>query len=102
MSIDIKNLTQTQPRSAGESRGASDVAKGARSGGGTGFSGPVGDKVTLTETARRLSTLEQNVRAQPSVDQEKVEAIRQAIQEGRYEVNAESVANKILKTEDLF
>ncbi|MCG5501214.1 flagellar biosynthesis anti-sigma factor FlgM, partial [Ectothiorhodospira lacustris] len=83
--------------------GASDIARGSRSGGGAaGLSGPAGDKVTLTETARRLSTLEQDAKAQPAVDQEKVAAIRLAIQEGRYEVNAESVANNILKTEDLF
>lgn len=102
MSIDIKSLTQSQTRGAGDSRGASDVSRPGSNSSASKTTAPEGDKVTLTETARRLTNLEQNAKAQPTVDQEKVAAIRQAIQEGRYQVNADSVAGNIMKNEALY
>ncbi|MBK1673458.1 flagellar biosynthesis anti-sigma factor FlgM [Ectothiorhodospira shaposhnikovii] len=102
MSIDIKSLTQSQTRGAGDSRGASDVSRPGSNSSASKTTAPEGDKVTLTETARRLTNFEQNAKAQPTVDQEKVAAIRQAIQEGRYQVNADSVAGNIMKNEALY
>ncbi|SEQ11643.1 negative regulator of flagellin synthesis FlgM [Ectothiorhodospira magna] len=102
MSIDIKSLTQTQPRGVGDNRSVSDTSRSSRTTIGTGLPAAMGDRITLTETARRLSTLEQNAKGQPSVDQDKVAAIRQAIQEGRYEVDARSVAANLMKTENWY
>ncbi|MFP4080380.1 MAG: flagellar biosynthesis anti-sigma factor FlgM [Ectothiorhodospira sp.] len=99
MSIEIKNLNQAQPRASGDSRSTPEAARGGRGPqGGATATGP-GDQVTLTETARRLSDLEQNAAAQPEVDSQRVEALRQAIAEGRYEVDAQSVAEKLINTE---
>lgn len=102
MSMDIKNLTQTQARAANEGRNVaenratpgSDGDAGRRDAGG-------GDQVTLTDTARRLSDLTLTVSGQPAVDRGRVDEIRLAIQEGRYEVNAERVADRLLQTESL-
>lgn len=101
MSIDIKNLSQSQPRGAGdgasvgETRGNRAPQGEARPGAGGG------DQVTLTDTARRLSDVVRTASAQPAVDKERVEQIRQAIQEGRYEVNSQRIAEKLMNTEDL-
>ncbi|MCG5535726.1 flagellar biosynthesis anti-sigma factor FlgM [Ectothiorhodospira mobilis] len=99
MSIEIKNLNQPQARGAGDARNTPEAPRGGRgNAGGTAPTGP-GDKVTLTETARRLSDLEQSATAQPEVNSERVEALRQAIAEGRYEVDARAVAEKIMNAE---
>jgi negative regulator of flagellin synthesis FlgM len=102
MSIDIKNLSQSQPRPTGDGRGVGDTrgARGTESESRAGHRDS-GDQVTLTETARRLSDVVQTASAQPAVDSQRVEEIRRAIQEGRYEVNAERVAEKLMKTEEL-
>jgi negative regulator of flagellin synthesis FlgM len=101
MSIDIKNLSQTQPRGAGEGRGVNDTRGTRTEGEPRPGQGPGDDHVTLTDTARRLSEVVQTATAQPAVDRNRVEEIRQAIQEGRYEINPERIAEKLMKTEDL-
>lgn len=100
MTMEIKNLTQSQPRTANEGRNVAEsgnVRHGAGAlakDGGTG-----GDRVTLTETAVRLSELTRTVSEQPAVDQARVAEIRAAIQEGRYEVNAERIAERLIAME---
>jgi negative regulator of flagellin synthesis FlgM len=100
MSMDIKNLTQTQPRTAGEGRGVAENT-GARTGGAVPGKdgGGGGDRVTLTDTARRLSELTSTVSAQPAVDSNRVEQIRQAIQDGSYQVNPERIADRLIAME---
>lgn len=100
MSMDIKNLTQTPPRTTGEGRGVAEntavrsgVAAPGKDGGGSG------DRVTLTDTARRLSDLTRTVSEQPAVDRNRVDEIRQAIQEGRYEVNPQRIADRLIAME---
>lgn len=103
MSIDIKNLSQTQPRASGDGRAVSDGrgTRGGDAGAATATSRSTGDQVTLTDTARRLSDLTQTASAQPAVDSQRVSEIRQAIADGSYQVNAERVADKLMQTEDL-
>lgn len=101
MSIDIKNLSQTQPRGAGEGHGVNESRGPRAEGEARPGQGARDDQVTLTETARRLSEVVQTASAQPTVDRNRVEEIRQAIQEGRYEVNPVRIAEKLMKTEDL-
>lgn len=100
MSIDIKNLSQSQPRVGGDGRPVNE-SRGPRGGEPGARGGSTGDQVTLTDTARRLSEVVQTASAQPAVDSARVEEIRQAIREGRYEVNPERIAEKLMKTEEL-
>jgi len=96
MSMDIKNLTQTQPRTTGEGRGVAETST-VRSGGNPGGkeSGSGGDRVTLSETATRLSDLTRTVSEQPVVDSNRVEQIRMAIQDGSYQVNPQRIADRL-------
>ncbi|MGM0813704.1 MAG: flagellar biosynthesis anti-sigma factor FlgM [Pseudomonadota bacterium] len=101
MTIDIKNnLTPTQPRTTGEGRSVAENA-GVRSGGAEPGrdEGGSGDRVTLTDTARRLSDLTRSVSEQPAVDTQRVEQIRAAIDQGRYEINAERIADRLIAME---
>jgi negative regulator of flagellin synthesis FlgM len=55
--------------------------------------------VRITEKAKQLAALEQAIKAMPAVDEARVAEVRRAIEEGRYEVNAERIADKLLRTE---
>lgn len=57
------------------------------------------DEVRLSEQARQLRSLEGRVNAQDAFDGERVEAIRTAIAEGRYHVDAERLAERFIELE---
>ena len=58
-----------------------------------------GDTVTLTDSARSLQKIEEAVAKAPVVDSAKVDTIKQAVQNGTYQVNAGRVAGKMLQFE---
>jgi negative regulator of flagellin synthesis FlgM len=55
------------------------------------------EKVQLSDLASRLSQLETQF-GQTDFDAKKVEEIRQAIADGRFQVNSEAVADKLLSS----
>lgn len=55
--------------------------------------------VQITESARQLAALEQALKAMPAVNEAKVAEIRKAIEEGRYKVSPERIADKLLQIE---
>lgn len=58
------------------------------------------DSVALTDRAKDLQALQNKIAESPVVDNEKVEAIKQAIADGSYKVNADSVADKLLDLDE--
>jgi negative regulator of flagellin synthesis FlgM len=58
-----------------------------------------GDTVELTASAQLLSRLDELVSSSPVFDQNRVEAIRQAIKSGKYEIDYQSVADQLLELE---
>lgn len=58
------------------------------------------DRVTLTSTASRLKDIEQQLNDSSSVDSARVAAMQTAISNGDYNVDADSIANKMLAFED--
>ena len=58
-----------------------------------------GDTVNLTRSGLLLGRLEELVASSPAVNNERVDAIRQALASGAYEVDAQSLASKILQFE---
>lgn len=58
-----------------------------------------GSPVNITEQARQLAALEQAVRSAPVVNESRVAEIRGAIENGRYQINPERVADQLLRTE---
>lgn len=57
------------------------------------------DKVSLTDTAARLRELERGLANQPVVDVERVQSVQGAIKEGTFEVDPDSVAEKMIEFE---
>lgn len=60
------------------------------------------DKVSLTSTAAKLKELEQQLATQPDVDMRKVSEVQTAIANGNYDVNPESIADKMMNFEENF
>ena len=57
------------------------------------------DTVELTDTASRLSELAQEIRSAEGVDVERVEAIRQRIADGSYDIDAGRIADALIRQE---
>jgi negative regulator of flagellin synthesis FlgM len=53
--------------------------------------------VRITEQARQLAALERAVQEAPVVNEARVAAIRLAVEEGRYEISPERIAEKLLR-----
>jgi negative regulator of flagellin synthesis FlgM len=58
--------------------------------------------VQITDSAKQLAALEQTLQGSAPVNEARVSAIRLAIEEGRYQVQADVVADKLLRVEREF
>jgi negative regulator of flagellin synthesis FlgM len=75
----------SRERDAGTS--ASQSAEGAKA----------ATPVKITDQARQLAALERAVNDAPVVNEARVAAVQQAVEEGRYEVVPERIADKLLR-----
>jgi len=57
------------------------------------------DKVSLTDTATQLQSLQQTVADAPVVNNDRVEALRAAIADGSYQVDATELAQNMINFE---
>jgi negative regulator of flagellin synthesis FlgM len=55
--------------------------------------------IDVSDAARTLAALEENIAALPVVNESRVEAVRRALDEGRYHVDAQRVADKMMRFE---
>lgn len=55
-----------------------------------------GDRVDLSPLSSQIAALESSLAAEPGFDRARVDAIKQAIVDGRLTVNAEVVADKMI------
>ena len=58
------------------------------------------DQLSLTSSAQLLKELNEAIAASPEVDQSRVDAIKQAIADGSYEVDSGRIADKLLNLDD--
>ena len=56
-----------------------------------------GNSVRITDQARQLATLEQALQGMPIVNESRVAEIRDAIEQGRYEVVPERIADRLMR-----
>lgn len=59
-----------------------------------------GDRVTLTDAASRLKSIEQELNNASSIDNARVAEMQSAISNGEYTVDADRIADKMLDFED--
>jgi negative regulator of flagellin synthesis FlgM len=55
--------------------------------------------IDVSDTARALAALENKIAGLPVVNESRVEAVRRALDEGRYHVDAQRVADKMMRFE---
>jgi negative regulator of flagellin synthesis FlgM len=55
--------------------------------------------IDVSDTARTLAALEERIGTLPVVNENRVDAVRQAMDEGRYHVDPQRVADKMLRFE---
>jgi negative regulator of flagellin synthesis FlgM len=60
--------------------------------------GNAGDSVEITQTSARLSRLEEDLGQIDSADPGKIEAVRQAIADGSFQVDEEAVADALVQS----
>jgi negative regulator of flagellin synthesis FlgM len=58
-----------------------------------------GESVSLTRAAADLLSLETQLKALPGVDQARVDSIREAIQNGSFEIDTKRIVDSLLATE---
>lgn len=59
------------------------------------------DNVVLSQEAQNLHKLQAKISSMPDVDAERVASIKKAIAEGKFEINAERIAENMLNQEKL-
>ncbi|HHB13291.1 MAG TPA: flagellar biosynthesis anti-sigma factor FlgM [Chromatiales bacterium] len=57
------------------------------------------DRVTLTDTARQMQAAERRAAQSSGVDEKRVEEVRAALAEGRYRIDPQRVARKLMAFE---
>ncbi|MEJ0087833.1 MAG: flagellar biosynthesis anti-sigma factor FlgM [Pseudomonadota bacterium] len=58
-----------------------------------------GSNIDVSDTARTLAALENHISTLPVVNESRVDAVRRAMDEGRYHVDPQRVADKMLRFE---
>lgn len=101
MVIDINNGIHTGgPR--GRSSGVTNTPVEKPQSGTTAAPAPANKAdVVLSPEAQNLHRLQAKISSMPDVDLERVAQIKQAIAEGKFEINAERIAENMLNQEDL-
>ncbi|CAN4279021.1 MULTISPECIES: flagellar biosynthesis anti-sigma factor FlgM [unclassified Pseudoxanthomonas] len=58
------------------------------------------DSLRLTGEAASLQAVQRELSTAPAIDQARVQAVREALQSGTYQINAEAIADGMLGLED--
>ncbi len=100
MTIDINGLSTPKVPAPTDDSQLKQSAEQKQTNTETGQSSTA-DTVSLSDNAVQLGKLDNSVIAAPVVDTQRVEQIKQAIENGTYEVNAEKVADKLTQFESI-
>jgi len=86
------SLKTVAPVKTKETKGGKSTTQPRR-----GLGSAVRDQVDLTDNAGRLGELESRLAQMDITDPAKIEAVREAIAEGRFQVDPEAVADGMIK-----
>lgn len=87
--------TKAETAKAGSAAKADSAAAAVN----TGASSKAADKVSISSQAKVLSDLESKLSKLPDVDMERVDKLKQAISDGSYQINEQSIADKMLNSD---
>ena len=104
MVIDTNNINSGSTSSSSRSRNTAPVAPAAPKTQAASAEAVVAnskDNVVLSPEAQNLTRLQTKISSLPDVNLDRVAAIKQAIAEGRFEINPERIAENMLKQDEL-
>ncbi len=87
--INGSNLQNTSKSTKNANVSGSDSAKVASTG-----------KVDIS-SAQTLDKIRESLASEPIVDRQKVDTVKQALQDGTYKINSENIATKLIEFEQL-
>lgn len=101
MVIDTNNGIKPGNSSNTSARANDTAAKGPATQGEAAPRQTPQDSVVLSQEAQGMNRLEESIASLPDIDSEKVASIKQAIAEGRFEYDADRIAENMLNQDDL-
>lgn len=100
MSIDINGISSAKIHSPPEDTQAKTQPEKQPANVETGKSSTA-DTVSISENAAQLGKIGNTIDSAPVIDTQRVEAVKQAIADGTYEVDAAKVADKLMQFESI-
>lgn len=101
MSVDFNGIgpgqVNTQKTTADKSSGAQTTQPSAGEQAKAQAQGARGENVNLSSQAKDLKQLEQKLGNYPEMDDDRIEQIRSALEDGSYKIDAEKLAQKMLE-----
>ncbi|MGI9343806.1 MAG: flagellar biosynthesis anti-sigma factor FlgM [Gammaproteobacteria bacterium] len=86
------DISRSQPGAVGKADDANRAAAAKQP-------GAPDDGVSITSTATSLQRIEAELAALPEIDERRVEEIRQQVESGTYRINAERLADRLIRAE---
>lgn len=102
MTIEINNVSNSSSQVTelgAQQRGTAHAPTDKAAADKTSGQGPGADQVSLTPTAQQLRNIEQQIADQPVVDTQKVNAVKDALATGSFEINSDRIAGKMMSLE---
>ncbi len=103
MTIDINNLGNNRSeglrRSSGDKTVKQESAGTASSKTSSESASQPSTSVSLSSAARNLAQIESELKGLPEIDQQRVDAIRTMLSEGKYQMDFQRLAQKMLDME---
>ncbi len=93
--IDSNQLNQLQAQAKKTNNTQKTATDGSQSSANTESAAASSDTVQISDTGRQLNAMEKSIDIQ-AFDQERVSAVRQSIQDGTYEADTMSIAEKMV------
>ncbi|MEZ5525472.1 MAG: flagellar biosynthesis anti-sigma factor FlgM [Pseudomonadales bacterium] len=96
---EINSFTQGSVSNAGKKTERVDAVRAENQQHASASAEPVGESIEISSQAQLLSKLEAQIKELPDVDQSRVDAIRERINQGSYEIDNFSLAQSIINFE---
>ncbi len=104
MSVDLNGIgpgqVNTQRTTADKSSGTQNTQPATNEQAKTQSQGARGENVSLSNQAKNLKQLEQKLGDYPEMDDDRIEQIRSALENGTYKIDAEKLAQKMLEMDE--
>ncbi|MFK8028216.1 MAG: flagellar biosynthesis anti-sigma factor FlgM [Gammaproteobacteria bacterium] len=101
----IRNISSNNQINGSGSKSAAkpsdDAATSQKANSASTSASATADQVDLTNSAQKLDQVISSLSSEPIVDRQKVDEIKSALAEGRYEVNSSVIADKLIEIDEL-